>query len=64
MHTEYLEELNSTGAYPDETDKTPMVSNLGSLIAFNSKVLFKFIAVLGVPSFKDHYLLPSFDSVT
>lgn len=24
---DYLKELNETGAFPDETDKTPMVSN-------------------------------------
>lgn len=25
LQTEYLVELNTTGAFPDETDKTPMV---------------------------------------
>lgn len=25
-HIDYLEELNTTGAFPDETDKTPMVN--------------------------------------
>lgn len=37
---EYLSELNSTGSFPDETDKTPMVTLYLFLFEFISKILF------------------------